>query len=138
MASFIYNSALDDLARGSIDFDSDTFKLLLVTSSYAANKDTHLKRSDVTNEASGSGYTAGGSACACTVTKDTANDKVTLVFAQTAWSNSSLTAAGGVIYKSRGGASSADELIGYIDFAGNVSSSSGTFVVTASTLTIQN
>ena len=32
MASFIYNSALDDLAKGAIDFDTDAFKLLLVTS----------------------------------------------------------------------------------------------------------
>ena len=60
MASFIYNSCLDDNVRALIDFDNDTFKQLLVTSSYTANKDTHTKRSDVTNEISGTGYTAGG------------------------------------------------------------------------------
>ena len=44
MASLIYNSAVDDMARGAIDFDTDTFKVLLVTSSYSHNKDTHDRR----------------------------------------------------------------------------------------------
>jgi hypothetical protein len=86
MASFIYNSAIDDLANGNIDFGADTFNLLLVTSSYTANKDTHVKRDDVTNEVTGTGYTAGGAASACTVTKDTATDKVTLSFASVSFS----------------------------------------------------
>ena len=139
MASFIYNSCIDDEARGAIDFDTDTFKLMLVTSSYTANKDTHDKRDDVTNEvANGNGYTTGGATVACTVTKDTANDKVTLVFAAASWATSTFTAAGGVIYKSRGGASSADNLVAFIDFGGDVSSSSSTFSVSASTITKQN
>ena len=35
MASIIYNSALDDAVKGNIDFDTDSFKVMLVTSSYA-------------------------------------------------------------------------------------------------------
>ena len=138
MASFIYNSAVDDMARGAIDFDTDSFKVMLVTSSYTANKDTHTKRSDVTNEASGTGYTAGGASSVCTVAKDTANDKVTLSFAAVSWGSSTITAAAAVIYKTRGGASSADELVAYIDFGGNISSAGGTFSVGASTITLQN
>ena len=126
------------MARGAIDFDTDTFKTLLVTSSYTPNKDTHDKRADVTNEVTGTGYTAGGVTTACTVTKDTANDKVTLVFAAATWSSSTITARAAVIYKSRGGASSADELVAYVDFNGDVSSSSSTFTVSASTITLQN
>ena len=139
MASFVYNSCVEDLANNNIDFGADTFKLMLVTSSYTANKDTHDRRDDVTNEvANGNGYTTGGATVACTVTKDTANDKVTLVFAAASWATSTFTAAGGVIYKSRGGASSADNLVAFIDFGGNVSSSSSTFSVSASTITLQN
>jgi hypothetical protein len=138
MASLIYNSCVDDLARGAIDFDTDTFKIMLVSSSYTPNKDTHDKRDDVTNEVTGSGYTAGGAASACTVTKDTANDKVTLGFAATSWNSATVTAAGAVIYKSRGGASSADELVAFIDFGGDVSSNGGTFTVGTSTITLQN
>lgn len=138
MASLIYNSAIDDMARGAIDFDTDTFKVMLVTSSYSPDKDAHLKRSAVTNEVSGTGYTAGGATSACTVTKDTANDRVTLSFAAVSWASSTITARGAVIYKSRGGASSADELVAYNDFGSDVASASGTFTVGASVITLQN
>jgi hypothetical protein len=138
MASLIYNSFVDDMARGAIDLDTDTFKVLLVTSSYTPNKDTDLKRSAVTNEVSGTGYTAGGVTIACTVTKDTANDRVTLSFAAVNWATSTITARAAVIYKSRGGAASSDELVCYVDFGGDVSSSSATFSLGSSTIALQN
>ena len=138
MASLIYNSAPDEMARGDIDFDTDTFNAMLVTSSYTPNKDTHDFRDDVTNEVSGTGYTAGGVASAVTVTKDTANDKVTIQLGAVSWASSTITARGCVYYKSRGGASSADELVAYADFGSDVSSSGGTFSVAASTITLQN
>jgi hypothetical protein len=138
MASLIYNSAIDDMARGAIDADTDSFKAMLVTSSYTPNKDTDLKRSAVTNEVSGTGYTAGGVASAVTVTKDNANDKVTIQFGAVSWASSTITARACVYYKSRGGASSADELVAYADFGSDVSSSGGTFAVAASTITLQN
>lgn len=138
MASLIYNSCLDDMARGAIDFDTDTFKVMLVTSSYTPNKDTHDRRDDVTNEVTGTGYTTGGVTSACTVTKDTANDKVTLSFAAVSWASSTITARAAVIYKSRGGAASADELVAYNDFGSNVSSTGATFSIAASTITLQN
>ena len=138
MASLIYNSAPDEMARGDIDFDTNTFKAMLVTSSYTPNKDTHDFRDDVTNEVSGTGYTAGGVSSAVTVTKDTANDKVTIQLGAVSWASSTITARGCVYYKSRGGASSADELVCYADFGSDVSSSGGTFSVAASTITLQN
>lgn len=138
MASLIYNSCLDDMARGAIDFDTDTFKVMLVTSSYTPNKDTHDRRDDVTNQVTGTGYTAGGVTSACTVTKDTANDKVTLSFAAVSWASSTITARAAVIYKSRGGAASADELVAYNDFGSNVSSTGATFSIASSTITLQN
>jgi len=139
MASLIYNSAIDDMARNNIDFDTNTFKAMLVTSSYTPNKDTHDKRDDVTNEvAATGGYTAGGVTTACTVTKDTANDRVTLQFAAVSWATSTITARALVIYKSLGGASSADALVAYNDFGSDVSSTAGTFSVAASTITLQN
>lgn len=138
MASLIYTSALDDLARNNIDFDSNTFKAMLVTSTYSPNKDTHDKRDDITNEVTGTGYTAGGVTSTVTVTKDVSNDKVTIQFGSVSWAASTITARGCVYYKSRGGASSADELVAYNDFGTDISSSGGTFVVAASTITLQN
>lgn len=139
MASLIFNSCLDDCAKGAIDFDTDTFKAMLVTSTYSPNKDTHTKRSDVTNEASGTGYTAGGAAVTCSVTKDTANDRVDISFTSPSWSSSTITARALVIYKSRGGASSADELVAYVDNGSDASSTNGTFTFNiTSPLRLQN
>ena len=138
MASLIYDSCLRDLQIGAIDSDADTFKAMLVTSSYTANKGTHAKRSDITNEVTGTGYTAGGVTCACTPALNTTAHTMVLTFAAVSWATSTITARGMVIYKSRGGASSADELVGYLDFGSNISSAGGTFSVAASTLTTTN
>ncbi len=139
MPSLIYNSCLDDNVRGLIDFDGDNFKVLLVSSSYTENKDTHTKRSDVTNEiANGNGYVSGGNTVTVTVTKDTANDRIDISLGGTTWPSSTITARKAVYYKSRGGASTADELIAVIDFGSDVSTTNGTLTLTASTIRIQN
>lgn len=139
MASLIFNGAFDDALRGNINFASDTFKALLVTASYTPDKDTHARRSDVTNEVTGTGYTSGGTAVTATVAKDNATDRVTVTFSNPSWSAATITARAAVIYKSRGGASSADELVGYLDFGSNITSSAGTFAVSITTpLTLQN
>lgn len=139
MASLLYDSFGDDVSHGNIVGSADTFYAMLVTSTYAPNKATHAKRSDVTNEVTGTGYTAGGSAVACTVAKDTTNHKETWTFANPSWAGATITARAAVIYKHRGGVATADELVGYVDFGADVSSTGGTFAVTfSSPLTIQN
>lgn len=139
MASLIFNNALDNAVRGTIDFDTDTFKVMLTTSSYAENKDTHEFRSDVTNEVSGTGYTTGGNTVTVTVNAiDTVNDRVEITLGGTTWPSSTITARKAVYYKSRGGAASADEIIAVNDFGSDVISTGGTFTLNASTLRIQN
>ena len=116
--------------NGSLDLDTDTLKLMLVTSTYAPNIDTHTKRSDVTNEITGTGYTAGGVALTTkTVTADTTNDRGVFDADDASWATSTITARGAVIYKSRGGASSADELLLYIDFGSDITSTASTFSI---------
>lgn len=139
MASLIYNSCFEDMAKGAIDFDTDTFKLMLVSSAYSPDKDAHTRRSDVTGEAAGTGYSAGGATLTATVTKDTTNDRVDIGFSNPSWPSSSITARGAVIYKARGGAASADELVAYLDFGADATSTAGTFTVTISSpLRLQN
>jgi len=130
MASLIYDSCLEDEARGAIDYDTDTFKMMLVAAAYTPNKGTHLKRSDVTNEVSGTGYTTGGAVVTMTINKDTTNHRLDITPSNPSWPSSTLTGRAGVIYKSRGGAASADELVGYVDFGADVSSTAATFSVT--------
>lgn len=138
MPSIIYNSALRDLVTGAVDADGDTFRAMLVGSGYTADKDAHSKRSNVTSEVTGTGYTAGGTVAAVSVTVDNANDRVDITLGAVNWPTATLSAAGLVYYKSRGGAASADELIAYIDFGSTIASSGGTFSVGASTLRLQN
>lgn len=136
MASFVYNSVLTDLVNGDLDFAVDSFKLLLVGVGYTASKDGHDRRNDLSSEISGTGYTAGGNTTTCTITNDT-NKKI-LTFSSVSWPSATFTTAGGVIYKARGGASSADELIAYLDFSGEVVSTGGTFSVSTSVITLSN
>lgn len=138
MASLIYNSFHEDMARGNIDMDTNTFKMMLVTSTYTPNKDTHADRADVTNEvAATGGYTAGGKTVTCTVARDNANDRTTLTFAAESWTSSTITARGAVVYKSTGTAAN-DLLVFYNDFGGDISTSNTTFSVGASVITLQN
>lgn len=129
MASLIFNSFMEDVAENRIDLDTDTFYVMLVTSTYTPNKDTHTKRSDVTNEVVGTGYTADGQATAVTTTLDTANDRLDVTFSDVTWASSTITARACVIYKRRGGAASADELVCYGDFGSNISTTGGTFTL---------
>ncbi len=139
MPSLIYNSFIRDVLTGAIDLDTDTFRVMLTTSSYTENKDTHDKRDDVTNEITGTGYTAGGATATVTVAAvDTANDRVVVTLGGVNWPSSTITARKAVYYKSRGGASSADELVAVVDFGSDVSTTSGTFTLSASTITYQN
>lgn len=139
MTTFLYDSFWDDVSNGLIVPGTDTFFAMLVTSAYVPNKATNTKRSDVTNEVTGTGYTAGGEAVACTVAKNTGPSTETYTFANPSWATSTISAAGLVIYKHRGGAASADNLVGYVDLGGTVSSVAGTFQVTfTAPVTIQN
>jgi hypothetical protein len=116
--------------NGALDLDTDTIKVMLVTSSYTADQDAHTKRSDITNEVSGTGYSAGGSALANkAVTADNTDNEGVFDADDLTWSTSTITARGAVLYKSRGGASSADELLCYIDFGADKSSSAGNFTL---------
>lgn len=130
MASLMYDSFKYDNSTGAIDLDADTFHMLLVTATYAPNAGTHAKRSDVTNEVTGAGYAAGGMALTgVVVTKDTTNHRVTFASDNATWTTATITAAAAVICKWRAGAATADELVCYLDFGGNVSSAAVPFSV---------
>lgn len=129
MASVIYNSFKRDIMNGGIDLDTDTIKVALVTSSYTPNQDTHDNFDDVTNEVSGTGYSAGGASLANkTVTADTTDDEGVFDADDVTWPTSTITARGAVIYKSTGVASTS-KLICYIDFGSDQISSAGDFTI---------
>jgi hypothetical protein len=135
MASFAYDSYMDDVLAGNI-VKTDTYYVMLTTSAYAPNQATHTKRSDVTSEVSGTGYTAGGQVIVPTFTKDTTNHKNIVTFPQVTWPSSTITARCAVYYKHRGGAATADELVAVDDFGGDVVTSNGALTLYATTINL--
>jgi hypothetical protein len=134
----IYDSCLADIAKGNIDFDTDSFKVILHTSSFTPNRATMAKRSNLTNEVSSTGYTAGGSAVTVTVASvDTTNHRAVVTFASVVWSTATITARYASIYKSRGGLASADELVGWVDFGQDVTSTGDAWTLPSNILTLQ-
>ena len=119
MADVIYNSFKQKIMDGSIDLDTDTIRVALVTSSYTPDQDTHEDYADITNEVVGTGYTAEGAALASvTVTKDNTDNEGVFDAADVVWTTSTITARGAVIYKDSGTAGTS-WLICYLDFGEN-------------------
>lgn len=130
MADVIFNAFKKYIMNGSIDLDTDTIKVALVTSSYTPDQDAHDFFNDVTNEVVGTGYTAGGATLANkAVTQDNTDNEGVFDADDVTWSTSTITARGAVLYKSRGGLSSADELIAYLDFGSDKVSTNGDFTI---------
>lgn len=134
MPSTAYDSYQDDVLAGNIT-KADTYHVILVNG-YTPNKGTHTKRSDITGEVTGTGYTAGGQAIVPTFVKDTTNHKEVITFPQVTWPGSTIAATGAVYVKWRGGAATADELVCYDDFGGTVSDTAGTFTLGATVLNL--
>jgi hypothetical protein len=129
MANQVYNSFKKDSMVGAFNLSADTLKVVLVTSGYTPNIDTHTKYSDITNEVVGVGYTTSGSTLAgVVVSADLTGDKAILDANDVTWASSTITAAGAVIFKVNGAAATSP-LIGYVDFGGSKSSSNGDFVI---------
>lgn len=129
MADVIYNNFKKLIMNGGIDLDTDTIKVALVTSSYTPDQDAHDFFDDVTNEVSGTGYTAGGASLANkAVTADNTDNEGVFDADDVAWTTSTITARGAVIYKSTGTASTS-ALICYLDFGSDKISTAGTFTI---------
>lgn len=130
MPSKLYGNFLVKALNKEVDWDTDTIKVALCTSSYTPNQDTHDYFNDVTNEVTGTGYTAGGNTLASkTITYDDANNVIILDAADTTWGSSTITARYAVVYASTGTASTSP-LIGYVDFGSDQSSTNGNFTIT--------
>ena len=60
MTSLIYNSALDHVVRGAIDFEADDFRVMLLTSRYVPMQRDAVRADVMAYEAVGEGYAVGG------------------------------------------------------------------------------
>ena len=115
-----------ELLQGIHNFSlvgGDTFKIALYTNS--ANIDSTTLIYTTTNEVVGTGYTAGGGTLVnlgITLSGTTAYTS----WQDFTWSNSTLTAAGALIYN----ASKANRSVAVLNFGGSYSTSAAPFTVT--------
>jgi hypothetical protein len=127
----IYGKFFLSAFNKELDLDTDTLKVMLCTSSYTPDQDTHQYKSSITNEVSGTGYTAGGATLgSVTVAYAGAGNTITLDAADTSWTTSTITARYAVIYDSSPASDATRPLIAYVDFGTDVISSAGTFLIT--------
>ena len=131
MASLIYNSFKKKIMDGSIDLDTDTIKLALVSSAYTPDQDAHDFWDDVSaNEVAASGtYSAGGVTLTTSVTQDNTDNEGVFDATDVSFTSATITARYGVVYKSTGVAGTSP-LICLIDFGGDQTSTAGTFAIT--------
>ena len=114
------------LLDGEMDFSSDTaqtFKIALYTSS--ATLDATTTAYSVTNEVSGTGYSAGGNTLTISANPTTSGTTAFLDFADTTWSSATITARGALIYKSGG----SNPAVAVLDFGGDKTSTAGDFTI---------
>jgi hypothetical protein len=111
-----------ELLGGVHDIDTDVIKIALYTSSATLGAATTAY--STSNEASGTGYTAGGN----TLTNATiSSDGTTAIvdFDNTTWVSSTITARGALIYNS----SKANRAIAVLDFGSDKISTDGDFTI---------
>jgi hypothetical protein len=107
-----------------VDFDTDTIKVMLTTSTYVPSATGHAAKNSVTNEVTGTGYTAGGATLGTPTVVDSSGT-ITFDAADTTWTQNAggfANARYAVIYKDTGTAATST-LIGWVDFVsdkGNV------------------
>lgn len=128
-----YATFIEGLGAGQFNLTTDTLKVMLTTSAYNPNQDTHKFVTDVTNEvsSSGTGYTTGGNTLAgVTWTYDAPNKRMVLGADAVVFTGVTLTTRYGVIYKSTGDPTTS-RLIGYINFGVDKSPVAEDFQITS-------
>jgi hypothetical protein len=130
VADLIYNGFLAGLAEGEIDLDDDDLKVMLVSSSYSPNRDSHVFRSSVTNEVTGTNWPSGGVALTgVDVTQDNTNDRAVLTADNVEEANVTVSGVrAAVLYQDTGNAAT-DRLIAYFDFVSDKAAAASPFII---------
>lgn len=117
----VTNSYKADLLA-AIHAPGDVYKFALFTST--ATLDANTTAYSTTNEVSGTGYTAGGITLTG-YTPGSGSGVAWIDWNDPVWANSTLVAAGGLIYNS----SKSNKSVAVLSFGGNITSTNGPFTV---------
>jgi hypothetical protein len=127
----MYGLCFKSAFNKEIDLDSDTIKVMLCTSSYTPDQDTHQYKSSVTNEITGTGYTAGGVTLGSpAVAYNTGTNVFNLDGADASWTTATFSGVRyAVVYDSTPGTDATRPLISYVDFGADQAVTAGTFTI---------
>lgn len=132
VTSTLSNHFKYQLASGNIDFDADTFKIMLI-SGEAFDKDAHATWNDLSDrEISAGGYTASGEEMAgVSLTEDDSNDKAYVTWSNVTWtaSGESIVAEAAVIVDDT---TSDDTIVGAVEFGEQAEATDGNNLVVQS------
>jgi hypothetical protein len=106
-----------------VDLEGDTINVMLLTNSHSFTATDNTLDAVDTNEISGTGYSASGSALASKSVTQAATTKWDA--ADLSWTSASFTAAHAVLYDVTAG----NNLICSLDFGGDQTVASGTFTI---------
>lgn len=125
-----YGLALQSMLEGKINWMANNIKVMLTTSSYTPDQDTHQYKSDVTNEITGAGYTTGGKTLANKSITYTAGTNVLKLDADDLeWTSATITARTLVVYSDVTGADTVKPLLGYHAFDTDKATDGASFIV---------
>lgn len=128
----LYGLFLKSAFNKEVDLDSDTLKVMLCTASYTPNQDTHQYKADVTNEVTGTGYTAGGQTLTgVTVAYNPSTNTFMLDSNDPVWANSTITAVKYAVFYDDTPTTN-KPLIAYWIFDQEETSAAGNFTLTIS------
>jgi len=133
--NYLCTSFKVEILKGVHNFTNgtgDTFKIALYTSS--ATLDATTTAYSATNEASGTGYTAGGQALT-NVTPVSSGTTAYLDFSDVTWSSATITARGALIYNS---SAAGNPAVAVLDFGADKTSTAGDFTVVFPTADASN
>jgi hypothetical protein len=139
--NYMCTSFKNELLYGVHDFDSstgDTFYIALYTSS--ATLDASTTAYSVTNETSGTGYSAGGQALT-NVNPTTSGTTAFTDFADETFTTATITARGALIYNSTPNTTSisvSNPAVVVLDFGGDKTSTAGDFTIVFPTADASN
>lgn len=132
ISSYWYTLAIaGQYGSAPVNWTADTIKVALVTSVYTPGRDTdQFFSTPAANEITGAGYTAGGvTLTGKSVGAVIPTNAIPLLASPSSWTNATFTCRYAIVYKSTG-VNGTSPLMGYVDFGGNETVTSGTFTLT--------
>jgi len=126
----VYGLGMQSFYSKEVNFATDTVKVMLCSSGYTPDQDAHRYKSSVTNEVSGTGYTARGlTLTSKTLSYDSPSNTLTLDAADPTWTATTLSGVHYAVFYVDTGSDGTSPLISYMDFQSDYATTAQDFTI---------